>query len=152
MFAGSLSIYKHTAAITCKCRKILMKLQLIRKVCDPKQLFPYRLCFVKGNSFFQSSVSLFHESSCSRPFLNGCGIFQKSTCSYELCLDNVFDRYLDGIELKHSSNYSHLLFYYKRTTAVTHSFKVTVFCRTNCIMEISQLLIMIQPCLQEFIY
>ena len=43
--------------------------------------------------FSERSVSLFQESSCSLPFLNGYGIFWKSTCSHELPIYNVFDRY-----------------------------------------------------------
>ena len=36
---------------------------------------------------------LFHKSSCSHPFFNGYGVFQKSTCNHELQIYDVFDRY-----------------------------------------------------------
>ena len=101
---------------------------------------------------------LCQKSSCGHPFLNAQGIFQKSTCSHELRIYNVFDRYFKGIELIHNSGFS-LPFdewpflYYKRTIAATHSFKFTVFLRNkSCRKEISQLLIMEPPWFQECIH
>ena len=50
--------------------------------------------FNRREQFFSEySVSLFHKSSCGHPFLNGYGIFQKSTCNHELRIYSVFGRY-----------------------------------------------------------
>ena len=57
-------------------------------------------------------------SSCGHPFLNGQGIFKKSTCRHELLINNVSGRYLKGIELIRNSSCSQPfdewpVFYYK---------------------------------------
>ena len=50
------------------------------------------LCLFARKSFFQSTVFLY-SISFGHPFLNGYGVSQKSTCSHELPIYNVFDRY-----------------------------------------------------------
>ena len=51
-------------------------------------------CFNLREPFFlEYSVPLFQEGSCDHPFLNRYGVFYNSTCSCELCIYNVFDRY-----------------------------------------------------------
>ena len=95
--------------------------------------------FSRRTQFFTDcSVSLFHESSCGHPFLNGYGNFY---CSHELRIYNVFDRYLKGIELIRNSSCSHpfdewLFFHYNKTTAATYSFRFTrCFCRTRAVVR-----------------
>ena len=50
-------------------------------------------CFFAVGYYSQGIISLFHESSCGQPFLNGYGIFQKSTCNHKLQIYKVFERY-----------------------------------------------------------
>ena len=69
------------------------KKRLRSKEVVPKTFFSFRLlCLISGNSFFQSAVFLCFFS-CGHRSLNGYGVFWKSTCSYELPIYNVFDRY-----------------------------------------------------------
>ena len=77
--------------------KILVKQQLIRKGCDPKQLFPKKN-FLKGYCV-QSQGTVFFRVQCFfisqkqvRPLIPQLiGFFKKSNCSHEL-RKNVFDR------------------------------------------------------------
>ena len=74
--------------ITSRCTKILVKKQLIRKGCDPKQL---RL--VEGKVFFRVSVTLFHKSNCGHPFLTGQGYFKRALAA----MNCIYIMYLKGI-------------------------------------------------------
>ena len=108
--------------------------------------------------FLVYSVSLFHKSSCGHPFLNRYGIFYKSTCSRELRICNVFDRYLKSIELIRNSSCSlpfdeWSFFNNKKTIAATHSFKFTMLLQNrSCSKEMSQLLTMMPAWFQECLY
>ena len=70
-----------------------IKKRLWSKAVVLKTIFPWRLLSsIAGNSFFQSTMFLCWFS-CGHLFFNGYGVFWKSTCSHELPLYNVFDRY-----------------------------------------------------------
>ena len=59
------------------------------KVAVPKKHF--FLVINRREQFFQSTM--FHESSCGQPFLNGYAISQRSSCNHKLYISDVFDRY-----------------------------------------------------------
>ena len=77
--------------------KILVKQQLIRKGCDPKQLFQKKTslkvtAFSSKELFFFRVQCFFVSQKQVRPFIPQLiGFFKKSNCSHEL-RKNVFDR------------------------------------------------------------
>ena len=122
------------------CEIAARKKRLRSKVVVPKKKFSLRVtAFSRREQFFSGySVSLFHKSSCGHPSLNEYGFFKKSTCSHELRICNVFDRYLKGIELISNSSCSHPfdecpVFFYKKTIAATDCLNLLCFCKTRVV-------------------
>ena len=85
-------MYKNLSELQKLIRKTVIQ---SRVVVLKKKFFSLQVTiFNHRESFFsENSVSLFHESSCVQPLLNGYGIFQKSTCNHKLQTHHAFDRY-----------------------------------------------------------
>ena len=87
-------MYKNPSEIAAHKKRLRSKVAVLKKNSLKVTAFIGRT-----QIFFSSySVFLFHKSSCGHPFLDGEGFFKKSTYGHNLCIYNVFDTYLKGIE------------------------------------------------------